>query len=73
MLTYKIHKFPRSRIATIDVCGIGMRKHHIAAMIELDVTGSREKIKRYKKESKLTHNIETGDSLDWSFRNFSLE
>ena len=50
MSIYKIHKFHRSRIATIDVCGIGMLKHHIVAMVEIDVSACREKIKRYKKE-----------------------
>lgn len=50
MPNYKIHKFPKTRIATIDVCEIGQRKHHIAGMIEIDVTKSREKIKTYRKE-----------------------
>ncbi len=50
MAEYKILKFPKTRIATIDVCEIGRKKHHIAAMIEIDVSGSREKIKKYKKE-----------------------
>ncbi len=48
---YKIQKFPKSRIATIDVYGVGLRKHHIATMIEVDVTAAREKIKRYRKLS----------------------
>ncbi len=51
MSEYKTHKFPRSRIATVDVCSIGKLKHHIPAMIEIDVTLSREKIKKYKKEN----------------------
>ncbi|TAL61707.1 MAG: dehydrogenase [Bacteroidetes bacterium] len=50
MAEYKILKFPKTRIATFDVCEIGRRKHHIAAMIEIDVSGAREKIRRYKKE-----------------------
>lgn len=50
MTGYKIQKFPKTRIATIDVCAVGQQKHHIAAMIEVDVSGSREKIKKYKKE-----------------------
>lgn len=50
MTGYKIQKFPKTRIATIDVCAIGQEKHHIAAMIEVDVTGSREKIKQYRRE-----------------------
>lgn len=30
--------------ATLDVSAVGLRKHHLAAMIEVDVTGAREKI-----------------------------
>lgn len=54
MPSYKIKEFPKSRIATVDVCAIGLQKHHIAAMIEIDVTGSREKIKKYRDK---THRI----------------
>jgi len=50
MNDFKIIKFPKSRIATIDVCEIGQKKHHIAALIEIDVTESRQKIKKYRKE-----------------------
>lgn len=46
---FKIQKFPHTRIATIDVCEVGKRKHHITAFIELDVTKSRKKIKEYNK------------------------
>ena len=48
MAGYRIEKFPKTRIATIDVCEIGQQKHHIAAMIEIDVSESREKIKKHK-------------------------
>lgn len=50
MSEYTVQKFPKTRIATIDVCEIGQQKHHIAAMIEIDVSESREKIKKYKNE-----------------------
>lgn len=50
MTKYRIQKFPFTRIATIDVCEIGKRKHHVPAMLELDVTDSREKIRLYKRE-----------------------
>ena len=43
MTKYRIHKFPKARIATIDVCEIGKRKH--------DITNSRRKIKEYKNHS----------------------
>lgn len=47
MTGYKTHKFPKSRIATIDVCEIGKQKHHITSLIELDITNSRKKIRAY--------------------------
>lgn len=50
MNEYKIHKFQKTRIATIDVCAIGQQKHHITALIEIDVSGSREKIRKYRRE-----------------------
>ena len=45
---HKTTRFPASRIASIDVCDIGKQKHHVSAMIELDVTESREKLRRHK-------------------------
>ncbi len=51
MAKHIIKKFPKTRIATIDVGEIAQRRHHIAAMLEIDVTQSREKIKKYKKET----------------------
>jgi pyruvate/2-oxoglutarate dehydrogenase complex dihydrolipoamide acyltransferase (E2) component len=50
MSKYKIHKFPKSRIATIDVCTMGKKKHHVSAFLEMDVTLAKEKIKKYKKD-----------------------
>ncbi|MBN1951705.1 MAG: 2-oxo acid dehydrogenase subunit E2 [Bacteroidales bacterium] len=51
MTNYKTSIFPRSRIATNDVCALGVKKHHIAALIEVDVTDSRKKIRLYKKDT----------------------
>lgn len=48
---YTIKSFPSSRQFTIDVGKIGMRKHHIKALIEIDVTESRKKIKNKRNES----------------------
>ena len=47
---YRIHRFPKTRIATHDVCAVGLEKHHIPALLEIDVTESRKKIKAYKRE-----------------------
>ncbi len=52
MTNYKIQQFPHTRIATLDICNIGKLKHHISALIELDITSSREKIKVYNKGNK---------------------
>jgi pyruvate/2-oxoglutarate dehydrogenase complex dihydrolipoamide acyltransferase (E2) component len=40
--------FPKSRVATIDICKIGKRKHHIAAFLEINISASREKFKKYR-------------------------
>jgi hypothetical protein len=39
---YSIKKFPSSRQLTIDLGYIGLRKHHIKALIELDGTRAME-------------------------------
>lgn len=46
---FKTRQFPKSRLATIDICTIGRLKHHIPVMIELDVTDSRKKILAYRR------------------------
>lgn len=48
MPEFRIHRFPKSRIATLDVGEIGRQKHHITALLEMDVTEGREKIKNLK-------------------------
>lgn len=50
MKHFKIIRFPRSRVASIDVCEIGKQKHHVAGLLELDVTDSRQKIRTYRRE-----------------------
>ena len=47
MPKYKIKKFPTSRLASIDICEIGNRKHYVPGLVEFDVTESRKKIKEY--------------------------
>ena len=51
MKRYKTHQFPKSRLATIDVCEVGKRKHHVTGLIELDVTESRQKIRKHNKKN----------------------
>jgi len=49
MSDFKINYFPKTRLATLDICTVGLQKHHISAMIEFDVTDSREKIRQLKR------------------------
>ncbi|MEA4923767.1 MAG: 2-oxo acid dehydrogenase subunit E2 [Syntrophomonadaceae bacterium] len=48
---YKTETFPPSRIATIDIGQIGLQKHHIKALIELDVTEPRKLIRKKKQQA----------------------
>jgi len=45
---YSIKKFPASRLFTMDAGRIGLRKHYIKALLEIDVTDARKKIKRMR-------------------------
>jgi len=49
---YKTNTFPLSRISTIDVAAVGLDKHHIKALIELDVTKAREKLSNLKQQNR---------------------
>ncbi len=46
---YRFEKIPRSRIATFDIFDVGLRKHHINAILEFDVTDSRRKLRDLRK------------------------
>ncbi len=50
-MDYKIETFPKTRIATFDICAIGIQKHRVAAMIEIDVSEGREKIKKLRNKT----------------------
>jgi pyruvate/2-oxoglutarate dehydrogenase complex dihydrolipoamide acyltransferase (E2) component len=47
---YQIETFPDSRIGTIDIGATSRKKHHIYALLELDVTEARKLIAIRKKE-----------------------
>lgn len=49
---YTIKEFPSSRQSTFDVGYIGVRNHHIKALLELDVTLARELIRNYRNKNK---------------------
>lgn len=51
MAHFKTEMFPKTRIATNDVCSVGIQKHHVIALLDMDVTDSREKIKQLKKNN----------------------
>lgn len=42
-------KIPKSRIATFDVFSVGLKKHHVSALLEFDVTESRQKLSNLRK------------------------
>jgi pyruvate/2-oxoglutarate dehydrogenase complex dihydrolipoamide acyltransferase (E2) component len=50
---YRIQSIIRSRIATFDIFDIGLRKHHIYALLEFDVTESRAKLRNLRKKGTL--------------------
>ena len=46
---YQYTDIPRSRIATFDVYAMGMKKHHITALLEFDVTDARRKLQEIRR------------------------
>jgi pyruvate/2-oxoglutarate dehydrogenase complex dihydrolipoamide acyltransferase (E2) component len=44
-----MHRIPPSRIATMDVVDAGTRRHHISALLEMDVTESRKNLRNIKR------------------------
>jgi pyruvate/2-oxoglutarate dehydrogenase complex dihydrolipoamide acyltransferase (E2) component len=47
--TYTYQRIPRSRIATFDTFSAGLRKHHISAILEFDVTDSRRRLQELRR------------------------
>jgi pyruvate/2-oxoglutarate dehydrogenase complex dihydrolipoamide acyltransferase (E2) component len=48
---YSIFDFPKSRIGTIDLGRIARTKHHIAGLLEIDVTDARIRLRALRRES----------------------
>ncbi len=42
---YTTHTYPASRIATFDVGRVGLYRHHVIGLVEVDVTVARKKIR----------------------------
>jgi len=49
--SYEI-QYPSSRQLTMDLGKIGRGKHHVKALLEVDVTAARQKIRQYRKAGK---------------------
>ena len=48
---YRMQSFPASRQFTMDVGKLGLRKHHIKALIEVDVTDARDKFRQLRADT----------------------
>lgn len=46
--SFSIETFPGSRLFTMDIGQLGLKKHHVCALIEMDVTEAREKLRKQK-------------------------
>lgn len=64
MLRFTTQIFLKSRIATIDSSKIGKKKHHIAALLKIDLSASRMKFRKYKKLVVIDDKIEIGEILN---------
>lgn len=49
---FSIEDFPESRQFTMDIGQLGLKKHHVRALIEIDVTTACERIKKLKNSTK---------------------
>ena len=52
MKDHKKLTFPKTRIATFDIFELGLRKHHVKALLEFDVSHARNLIKNYRSKTK---------------------
>lgn len=49
--SYKISRFPKDRIPTLDFLAVGDNKHYVKGLIEVDVTNGRQIINNYEKQT----------------------
>lgn len=54
---YYFQDIVRSRTATFDIFGVGLKKHHISAMLEFDVTESRSGLRELRKRVSASHSM----------------
>ncbi len=57
MNSFETVEFPKSRFATFDVGKIGRKKHHIIALLEIDVTVAKERI---------NHQLKSGGNIGFT-------
>lgn len=50
--SYSISQIPLSRIATFDIFSVGLTRHHVAALLEFDVTTARQKIRKARRNGR---------------------
>jgi pyruvate/2-oxoglutarate dehydrogenase complex dihydrolipoamide acyltransferase (E2) component len=50
----EVTPFPQSRLSTIDLGHIGVRKHHVAALLEVDVTKARSGLRMANRRGRST-------------------
>lgn len=50
--SYVISQIPLSRIATFDIFSVGITRHHVAALLEFDVTTARQKIREARRNGR---------------------
>ena len=49
---HEVFRYPLSRIGTLDLGKIGLRKHHIAGLLEVDVTAAIAQIRKLRAEGR---------------------
>jgi len=49
--SYKISRFPKDRIPTLDFLAVGDNKHYVKGLIEVDVTNGRQIINNYEQQT----------------------
>lgn len=49
---HQLIKYPSSRIGTIDLGQIGLRKHHVAGLLEIDVTAALQRVRNQKAQGR---------------------
>jgi hypothetical protein len=47
---YEILSFPKSRLATFDVGKIGLSKHYMYCLLEMDVTAARQRLRQLRQQ-----------------------